>query len=226
MDIMNDINIDYKKIGEKIKIRRKKLNLSQSDLAEKIGSTSTTIGSIERGEKSNGGSVDLYIKIAIILGVSLDDLFDIDAQKTKLSNNNERLFSALKDLIYIAGDNIKFEFIRDKSYNGIYHALHYNTILKISDIGIGYYIQEYFRIIDNIKNIGDIEFKKISDNYFDKKYTEKMQIDNGEISYKPEFEKEIYVYEDESGPAISERKITKTDNTKQADCISEDGVPF
>lgn len=43
--------MDYKTIGSKIKECRKACNLSQTDLADKVGISARYLGDIERGEK-------------------------------------------------------------------------------------------------------------------------------------------------------------------------------
>lgn len=60
-------------ITEKIKIFRTEKNLTQEQLAEKVGVTRQTIGLIEKGKYNP--SICLCIKIAKVLDRTLDDLF-------------------------------------------------------------------------------------------------------------------------------------------------------
>lgn len=71
---MNDskTNVNLKAIGEKIKNRRTKLGLSQEQLAELCGITSSYVGHIERGSRKL--SLNTAISISSVLGISLDYL--------------------------------------------------------------------------------------------------------------------------------------------------------
>lgn len=57
----------------KIKIARMELNMSQEELASKVGATRQTIGLIEAGRYNP--SIKLCINICIALHKHLDDLF-------------------------------------------------------------------------------------------------------------------------------------------------------
>ena len=57
----------------KMKFRRIELNLSQTELAKKVGVTRQTIGLIESGEFNP--SIKLCRKICRALDVTLDDIF-------------------------------------------------------------------------------------------------------------------------------------------------------
>lgn len=59
-------------IGSKIINLRKKLNISQSELAKRVGVSRTIIGNYERNE--NTPSVDILLKIANEFDVSVDFL--------------------------------------------------------------------------------------------------------------------------------------------------------
>ena len=65
-DILEYINL-------KMKFKRIELNLSQTELAEKVGVTRQTIGLIEAGDFNP--SIKLCIAICNALGVTLNDLF-------------------------------------------------------------------------------------------------------------------------------------------------------
>ena len=60
-------------LGKKIKSFRKKMGLTQEELADKVNLTSTYIGFIEQGRYSP--SLKTAQKIAKVLKVSLSDLF-------------------------------------------------------------------------------------------------------------------------------------------------------
>ena len=57
----------------KMKFRRIELNMSQTELASKVGCTRQTIGLIEAGEFNP--SINLCVAICRALGVTLNDVF-------------------------------------------------------------------------------------------------------------------------------------------------------
>lgn len=65
--------IDIHKIGTNIAAKRRKLNLSQEQLAELAGVSSNYMARIERGEVKNFSAINL-LKIANALKVSIDEL--------------------------------------------------------------------------------------------------------------------------------------------------------
>lgn len=82
MIIKNDKR--YQKIGENIKSAREKANISQIDLAEKIGfSSATAISLIESGERRV--SVEDLEKISEILHVDIKFLLDQKIERTDIS---------------------------------------------------------------------------------------------------------------------------------------------
>lgn len=62
--------MDYKKLGNRIREERKKLNLTQSQLAEAIDISDTYMGAIERGERSL--TLDTLVRLVDYLGVTVD----------------------------------------------------------------------------------------------------------------------------------------------------------
>ena len=67
-----DNHVDYKKLGERIRIERQHLRLTQAQLAEAIDISDTYMGAIERGER--GLSLDTLVLLAGRLGVTIDYL--------------------------------------------------------------------------------------------------------------------------------------------------------
>jgi len=63
-----------KDLGKKIQKFRQKENISQGDMAERIGVSATYVGFIEQGVRNP--SIATLDKIARVLGVKLSDLFD------------------------------------------------------------------------------------------------------------------------------------------------------
>lgn len=63
----------YRNIGLKIAYYRKLKNLTQVELAEKVGISSKYLSRIETGGTS-GAALDIYFKICLELGVNFEDL--------------------------------------------------------------------------------------------------------------------------------------------------------
>lgn len=81
MSLMNDydrnseeIKKNLKTFGSRIQELRKKNNLTQSELAEKIGLSTNFIGMVERGERNT--SVDKIFKLAKAFNISLAQFFE------------------------------------------------------------------------------------------------------------------------------------------------------
>ncbi len=62
----------------KLKAARAGLDLSQADLAEKVGVSRQTINSIEKGDYNP--TINLCISICKILGKTLDELFWVEEE--------------------------------------------------------------------------------------------------------------------------------------------------
>lgn len=81
MSLMNDYDRNSEKtkknlktFGSRIQELRKKNNLTQSELAEKIGLSTNFIGMVERGERNT--SVDKIFKLAKAFNISLAQFFE------------------------------------------------------------------------------------------------------------------------------------------------------
>jgi transcriptional regulator with XRE-family HTH domain len=64
--------VDKLTMGDRIKAARKKMNLTQEQLAEKVDVTLFYMGEIERGVKTP--SLDLFVRLVEVLDVSADYL--------------------------------------------------------------------------------------------------------------------------------------------------------
>ena len=64
--------MDYKRLGTRIREERKRLNLTQAQLAEAVDISDTYMGAIERGERSL--TLDTLIRLVTRLGVTVDYL--------------------------------------------------------------------------------------------------------------------------------------------------------
>ena len=69
---MADIHPLYAALGKRIRALRRQANLSQEDVAERVGLTRTSITNIERGRQQL--QVHTLVAIAHTLGVRLDEL--------------------------------------------------------------------------------------------------------------------------------------------------------
>lgn len=71
--VMKHISVTHKRFGEKIKGLRKKMGMTQEDLAFKIKVDRSYMGFIERGERNP--SLNRLDKIAKSFKISLSELF-------------------------------------------------------------------------------------------------------------------------------------------------------
>lgn len=62
--------MDYKRLGRRIREERRRLNLTQAELAEAIDISDTYMGAIERGERSL--TLDTLVRLVNRLGVTVD----------------------------------------------------------------------------------------------------------------------------------------------------------
>lgn len=62
--------MDYNALGKRIREERKRLNLTQAELAEAIDISDTYMGAIERGERSL--TLDTLVRLVNRLGVTVD----------------------------------------------------------------------------------------------------------------------------------------------------------
>jgi len=78
------LSIDKKQIGNQIKVARKKLKMSQFELAEKSDLHEKQIGRIEAGE--NSPSLENFLKIAQILNLKLEYFKELDIPQNLYTN--------------------------------------------------------------------------------------------------------------------------------------------
>ena len=85
--------MDYYKIGQKIRKFRKAQNLSQEELAEKIGISTTHMSHIETGNTKL--SLPVFVELAEALNVQADDLLN-DREVISTSKANRELSEILE----------------------------------------------------------------------------------------------------------------------------------
>ncbi len=79
--------MDYYKIGQRIRKFRKAYRLSQEQLAEKVGISTTHMSHIETGNTKL--SLPLFVKLANVLSIQTDELLYDTPQKNKTAIKGE-----------------------------------------------------------------------------------------------------------------------------------------
>lgn len=79
--------MDYYKIGQRIRKFRKAYHLSQEQLAEKVGISTTHMSHIETGNTKL--SLPLFVKLANVLSIQTDELLYDTPQKNKTAIKGE-----------------------------------------------------------------------------------------------------------------------------------------
>ena len=147
MNVVNDLQL-----GKRIKQLREKEKMSQHDLYEKTGISTTQLSAYENGKRSIG--LHTIIKIASALGVSIDELYygSPSLRPINVSNNKGELIvnciAALFD-------------------EGVVAALVKEEENEYVAMGAGYYYQigfnEYVDILDDmVKKLDDFEKNKLN----------------------------------------------------------------
>lgn len=84
--------MDYKRLGERIREERRKLGLTQAQLAEAIDISDTYMGAIERGERSL--TLDTLVRLVNRLGVTVDYLLS-----DSVSDSDANIMEQFKQII-------------------------------------------------------------------------------------------------------------------------------
>ncbi len=105
--------MDYQKLGGTIRRIRKQLNMTQEQLAEKVGISASFLGHVERGSRK--ASVETLVGIANALQVGTDRLFAsslmyID-QFTELRATRERLMEQFAAFVDKTASDIRYDLI-------------------------------------------------------------------------------------------------------------------
>ncbi len=109
--------MDYYKIGQKIRKFRKIQGLSQEELAEKIGISTTHMSHIETGNTKL--SLSVFVDIANALNVQTDDLLnDRDIVRTDRANKelSEILETCTSEQLNVIADVVKAVIISIDKY--------------------------------------------------------------------------------------------------------------
>lgn len=84
--------MDYKRLGLRIREERKRLNLTQAQLAEAVDISDTYMGAIERGERSL--TLDTLVRLVNRLGVTVDYLLS-----DSVADNDSNIMEQFKQII-------------------------------------------------------------------------------------------------------------------------------
>ncbi len=84
--------MDYKKLGKRIREERRRLNLTQAELAEAIDISDTYMGAIERGERSL--TLDTLVRLVNRLGVTVDYMLS-----DSVSDSDSNIMEQFKQII-------------------------------------------------------------------------------------------------------------------------------
>jgi transcriptional regulator with XRE-family HTH domain len=84
-------NMDYKRLGERIREERQRLRLTQAALAEDIDISDTYMGAIERGERCL--TLDTLVRLVNRLGVTVDYIL-----ADYVSNSDPIIFEQFKQI--------------------------------------------------------------------------------------------------------------------------------
>lgn len=100
--------MDYKDLGARVRAARRSANLTQEELAEKVGISASFLGHIERG--SRVASLETLISLCNTLNVTPESLLraslhSFDASMPEGLNENER--AKLSELLRLAQDTVR-----------------------------------------------------------------------------------------------------------------------
>lgn len=117
--IAGGMNVEYPKIGQRIKNERLKLNMSREKLAEILELSSVYIGQIERGERKM--SLDTICKVADCFNISLDYLvngytklpkkIDVAEIQTRINSCSKNEITLITDVLNAILSNLN---VKDK----------------------------------------------------------------------------------------------------------------
>ena len=85
-------NMDYKRLGKRIREERVRLNLTQAQLAVAIDISDTYMGAIERGERSL--TLDTLVRLVNGLGVTVDYMLS-----DSVSDNDSNIMEQFKQIM-------------------------------------------------------------------------------------------------------------------------------
>jgi len=144
------------KIGNNIKLYRKKKGLTQKQLAEKIGTTDSAITRYE--SNSREPSIEIITKIAKALNISINELLDDKVVSNDIGSKiiSAKIFRKLDDeqLSKLTGiDELQLRAIQDGKINPTKSEL--DIITKALNLSVGYFEKDSPINTDKEGNIED-----------------------------------------------------------------------
>lgn len=144
------------KIGNNIKLYRKKKGLTQKQLAEKIGTTDSAITRYE--SNSREPSIEIITKIAKALNISINELLDDKVVSNDIGSKiiSAKIFRKLDDeqLSKLTGiDELQLRAIQDGRINPTKSEL--DIITKALNLSVGYFEKDSPINTDKEGNIED-----------------------------------------------------------------------
>ncbi len=101
--------MNYKDLGARVKRLRRELNVTQEQLAEKVGISTSFLGHIERGTRV--ASLETFVALCNALNVSADDLLQgsivSDASGTPSDDMNPIERARLEEFLRMAQDAVR-----------------------------------------------------------------------------------------------------------------------
>lgn len=163
--------MDSKKIGEAIKLARKKNKLSQKELSELCNIPVISIGRYERGERTP--SINTLIAIGEALGVDPMDLIE-EKEREQIKSISKKASIKINNIVksIILGDNYICEtnMCKDENFsNETEESIKYiENIYKNA-------FKPYRNIIENTQNLPDEAIKELEEftKYIKYKYSNK-----------------------------------------------------
>ena len=205
------------KMGDIIQAERKKKNLTQDDLAALVGASKATISNYENGKNTQKSEIDILVRIAIALDLSLDELLGLDKAKESNNKSDEYYFDAIKTFVDISDCDLVFD-----TYVNAEHIY-----LEIHKPQLAYYIQEYKKRAKYIDFVSDQELQSVVINALISDFDKKVSDDYTIIANKFLSDKKpaSYKYEiDYQGQSINRIYIGDCDDLNNPEDI--DKIPF
>jgi len=129
---MNQVDEHLKKFGERIKLLRTRLKMTQKEFAEKLDITGSALSSYETG--TSKPSLSVAIKAAEAFNISIDWLCGLSSEEN-LSENFENAADVLRAFVKI-GDSVLLNIKQDK--NGAF-----GTTVSTEDRAIQCFLSEW-----------------------------------------------------------------------------------
>ena len=105
------MSMDYHAMGGRIRQLRKQYRMTQAELAEKVGISTSFMGHIERGTRI--ASLETLVSLSETLEVSLDEIVTGISSSTISSSNTTAKMRMLNDVMRVLNEHSD-EWLRDE----------------------------------------------------------------------------------------------------------------